>query len=75
MCRLQQLDHFLGDMLFVVIAHLVHAGLNHYTVAGCPQNGVVISKHGAHNVANVFPSVLPCINLRNGSHERRWQGN
>ena len=64
MCRLQHLDHFRGDMLFVVIAHLVVAGLNHYTVTGCAHNDVVISKRRAHNVANVFPSLSPCINLQ-----------
>ena len=64
MCCLQHLDLFLGDMLFVVIAHLVAVGLNHSTVTGCAHNDVVISKHSAHNLANVFPSVSPCINLQ-----------
>ena len=64
MCRLQNLDHFLGDMLFVVIAHLVVVGLNHYTITNCAHNDVGISKHGAHNVANVFPSLSPRINLQ-----------
>ena len=63
MCRLQHLYHFLGGMLVVVIAHLVVVGLNQYTVTGCAHNDVVISKHSAHNVANSFPSLSPCINL------------
>ena len=64
MCPLQNLDHSFAGMLFVIIAHLVVVGLNHYTVTGCAHNDVGISKHGAHNVANVFPSLLPRINFR-----------
>ena len=51
-------------MLFVVITHLVAAGLNHYTFTGCAHNDVLISKQSAHNVANVFASLSPCINLQ-----------
>ena len=64
MCRLQHLDYFLRDMLFVVIVQLVAAGIKHYTVTGCAHNDVVISKHSAHNAANVFLSLSPCINLQ-----------
>ena len=50
-------------MLFVVVPHLVAAALNHHTVTGCAHNDVVISKHGAHNIAHVFPSLSLRINL------------
>ena len=61
--RLQHLDRFLGDMLFV-IANLVAAGLNHYTVTISAHDDVVISEHNAHKVVNVFSSLSPCINLQ-----------
>ena len=49
---LQHLDHFLGDMMFVVIAHLLAARLNHYTVTGCAHNDVVMSKHSARTTTS-----------------------